>query len=269
MSTGAIIAVIVAVVVVIAIVAAVTMMRGGTGGAGLKRRFGPEYERTLARHDGDDKATRQELSERVKRYGDLAAEPATAEQRERYGQRWAEIQAKFVDEPGQALADADRLIGEVAAERGFPAADSPEHFDALSVHHPHQVQGYRQAHELAGHAAAGGRRATEDMRQALVSARALFDEMLRGTGTSSRTADRDPAVATTTVPPAPAPVEEPPTAGAEPATAERVPDSQAAVDTAKRDDGAVRTDGTDGTVAATAPTVSRNTTVRCPAASAL
>ncbi|WNI15337.1 hypothetical protein [Actinacidiphila sp. ITFR-21] len=204
MSTGAIIAVIVAVVVVIAIVAAVTLMRGGgTGGVGLKRRFGPEYERTLAQHDGDDKATREELTERVKRYGGIERQPVDAQQRERYGQRWAEIQARFVDRPGQALQEADRLTAEVAAERGFPAADSPEHFDALSVHHPYQVQGYRQAHALTARGEADGREATEDMRQALVAARALFDEMLRGTGTRPAVGGRATATGPAAAQPAP------------------------------------------------------------------
>lgn len=185
MSTGAIIAVIVAIVVVIAIVAAVMMMRGdGTSAAGLRRRFGPEYERALARHDGDDRATRQELGERVKRYGGMERRQLGAQERERYGARWAEVKSHFVDEPSRALREADRLIAEVAVERGYPGADSPEHFDALSVHHPYQVQGYRQAHALAEHAGAGGRTATEDMRQALVAARELFDDMLRDAGTS-------------------------------------------------------------------------------------
>jgi hypothetical protein len=215
--SGAIIAVIVAVVVVIAIVAAMTMLRGGgASGVGLKRRFGPEYERTLAQHDGDDKATRQELSERVKRYGGMERQPVSAQQREAYGERWAEIQTRFVDDPGTALTEADRLIAEVAAQRGYPAPDSPEHFDALSVHHPHQLQGYRQARALTERAGASGSKGTEDMRQALVSARALFDDMLRDAGTTSRKTVDAPAaetpVGTTATDPAgdvPAPAAEP------------------------------------------------------------
>jgi len=188
MSTGAVIAVVVAVVVILALVAAWTMLRGdgGAGGTGLKRRFGPEYERTLARHDGDTKATRQELSERVKRYGGIEPRPVELRQREQYVVRWAEVQAKFVDEPGRAVTEADRLIAQVAVDRGFPDARSPEHFDALSVHYPHQVQGYRQAHALAEHAGAGGRRATEDLRQALVAARELFDELAQSSGEAAR-----------------------------------------------------------------------------------
>jgi hypothetical protein len=202
MSTGAVIAVVVAVVVILALVAAWTMLRGGggAGGTGLKRRFGPEYERTLDRHDGDTKATRQELSERVKRYGGIEPRRVDPQERERYVVRWAEVQARFVDEPGRAVTEADRLIAGVAADRGFPDANSPEHFDALSVHYPHEVQGYRQAHALAEHAGAGGRRATEDLRQALVAARELFDELAQSAGEAARKSERTPAPTAAPVP---------------------------------------------------------------------
>jgi hypothetical protein len=186
MSTGAVIAVVVAVVVVLAIVAALVLLRGGGPAGspvGLKRRFGPEYERTLARHDGDAKATRRELTERVKRYGGLTRQPLSAQARERYEAGWAAAQARFVDDPGQALNEAERLLAGLAAERGFPGPESPEHFDALSVHHPHEVQGYRYAHTLAEHGPAGPR-GTEELRQALLGARGLFEALI---------ADADPA----------------------------------------------------------------------------
>lgn len=220
MSTAAVIAVVVAVVVVAAVVAAVTFRNGGSGlglagpgGMRLKHRFGPEYERALAHHDGDEKATRRELGERVKRYGRLELRPVPAEDRQRLQAGWDAVQARFVDRPADAVADADRLIGQLAAERGFPGPDSPEHTDALSVHYPHQLQGYRRAHDLvtrtgdtsaadpdtsgpaadrgasaraatsAAHADTGGA-ATEELRQALVAARELFDELLRDGGPS-------------------------------------------------------------------------------------
>lgn len=194
MSTGAVAAVVVAVLIVIAIVAALTMSRGGGPTGGLKHRFGPEYDRTLAQHGGDVKATRKELSERVKRYAGIERNALSPADRERYAQRWSAVQGHFVEDPGQAVAEADRLIAELARDRGFPAAGSPEHFDALSVHHAHQVQGYRQAHALAEHAGAGGRRATEDLRLALVAARELFNELLAGEPKSAIGRKQAPAV---------------------------------------------------------------------------
>jgi hypothetical protein len=185
MSTGAIIAIVAAVIIVAAIIAAVTMQRGA-GGPGLKRRFGPEYERTLARHDGDSRATRRELTERVKRYGGIEQRALPEQVQERYAARWSAIQAQFVEDPAAAVQSADRLIAELAAERGYPAADSPEHLDALSVHHPHYVHGYRDVHAAT---AGDARHGTEDLRKALVAARAMFDDMLHVSGSTRDTAD--------------------------------------------------------------------------------
>jgi hypothetical protein len=238
MSTAAVIAVVVVVVVVAAVIAAVTFKNGGAGtgpagfgpgGMRLKHRFGPEYERALAHHDGDEKATRRELAERVKRYGRLEVRPVPAEDRQRLQAGWDAVQARFVDRPADAVADADRLIGQLAAQRGFPAPHTPEHTDALSVHYPHQLQGYRRAHDLvtrtgdtsaastasaaptasATDPVAGSDRApgsgasapaadtdggaTEELRRALVAARELFDELLRDGGPSGAAPSREPS----------------------------------------------------------------------------
>lgn len=178
MSTAAIIAVVAAVIIVAAVVA-VLVLRGGGAGPNLKRRFGPEYERTLRLHDGDARAARRELTERLKRYRGLQPRELTAGQNERYAARWRGVQGQFVDDPAGALAAADTLIAELAADRGYPPADSPEHVDALSVHHPHEVQGYRDAHAAALAAGGGQRLDTEHQRAVLVAARGLFTELLR------------------------------------------------------------------------------------------
>jgi hypothetical protein len=200
MSTGATVAIVVVALIVVALIAALVMRGGGTGGVGsgarLKHRFGPEYDRVLQGHDGDVKATRAELAERVRRHGDLELRPVSAQELEQYGAQWTELQAQFVDEPAAAVGQADALIGRIASERGFPGADSPEHFDALSVHHPHAVNGYRQAHTLAGSTgtAAGTtgpqkRQSTEELRKALLGARGLFDELMRDGARNSKRAD--------------------------------------------------------------------------------
>ncbi|MFI1098459.1 hypothetical protein [Streptomyces sp. NPDC020917] len=182
MSAAAILSVVVAVLVVAAAVVALTVMRGGTGlgGVRLKHRFGPEYERALAHHDGDEKATRHELSQRVKRYARLEIRPLAAQDAERFEARWAALKAQFVDSPTEAVAEADGLIGRLAERRGFPGQESPEHNDALSVHHPHQLHGYRQAHALTGEPGTAGPKATEELRQALVAAREMFEALLGG-----------------------------------------------------------------------------------------
>lgn len=194
MSTGVIIALIVVVVAVVAVAAVLTARaRGSHGGHGLKRRFGPEYDRAVARHDGDVKAAERELETLVERHGGLRERPLEPAERERFEARWTAAQERFVDSPREAVTEADRLLAEVAGARGFPAGDQyEEQLAALSVHHADHVHGYRRVHRVAhtrtdAHltrepgtsGADDGRVAdTEDLRSALVEARALFEDLL-------------------------------------------------------------------------------------------
>jgi hypothetical protein len=59
-------------------------------------------------------------------------------------------------------------------ERGYPVEDFDQQADDVSVDHPHVVEHYRKAHAIQ--TARDG--STEDLRQALVHYRALFDELL-------------------------------------------------------------------------------------------
>ncbi|MCX5057451.1 MULTISPECIES: hypothetical protein [unclassified Streptomyces] len=186
MSTGMIIALIVIVAAVVVVAAVLTMRsRGPRGGRDLKRRFGPEYDRTLARHDGDAKATERELTERVERHGSLREQPLEPGRREQFEARWTAVQERFVDAPREAVGEADRLLAELAAVRGFPEGDRyDEQLAALSVHHAHHVHGYRRVHRVVSAGAGGqdGDRAdTEEMRESLVEARALFDDLMKPT----------------------------------------------------------------------------------------
>lgn len=180
MSTGVIILLIVIVAVVIggALALALRARGSGAGHMSLKRRFGPEYDRTVARHDGDTKAAEHDLAERVKQHGALRERPLEPAERERYTTRWTAAQERFVESPREAVAEADRLLGELAAARGFP--EGGRHDDqlaALSVHHAHQVHGYRRVHRAA-HAPAATPAGTEELREALVEARGLFDVLV-------------------------------------------------------------------------------------------
>lgn len=187
MSTGVIIALIVIVVAVVAAAVALTLRaRGPHGGSGLKRRFGPEYDRTVARHDGDTKAAERELGERVDRHGSLHEQPLEPAQREQYEARWTAAQGHFVTSPQDAVAEADRLLAEVAGARGFPDGDRyEEQLAALSVHHADHVQGYRQVHRAAlarDNSAPESQADTEEMREAMLAARNLFEDLVGADG---------------------------------------------------------------------------------------
>ncbi|MET8687841.1 hypothetical protein ABZV77_26895 [Streptomyces sp. NPDC004732] len=184
MSTLMVILLIVVVAVLAgAAVAVLNRRQQGAGGRrGLKRRFGPEYDRAVARHDGDTKAAERDLGERVKRHGSLRTRPLDPAAREQYTARWTVVQEHFVDSPRKAVTEADRLVAELAGARGFPDAGHYEdQIDALSVHHAHHVHGYRKVHRTAlGTTGTGPLTGadTEEMRAALVEARALFEALV-------------------------------------------------------------------------------------------
>ncbi|WP_411112774.1 hypothetical protein [Streptomyces sp. 029-5] len=183
MSTVLIVAALtVALVSVVAAVLYAGLGRGGgrggrIGRGGLKRRFGPEYEHVLARHDGDPKAAERELAARVERHGGLRPRTLAGERREQYVAHWAGLQERFVDSPREAVTAADELVVRLAEERGYPAADHrDDQFDALSVHLPHQVNGYRVLRHMA--AEEGRAASAEELREAIVGARELFERLI-------------------------------------------------------------------------------------------
>ncbi|ARF70947.1 hypothetical protein B7C62_00775 [Kitasatospora albolonga] len=167
--------IIVAVALVLAAAVYFFLVRGPQGGGrGLRSRFGPEYDRVVARHGGDTKAAEHELEERVKRHGHLERRPLTEAARAEYTARWARTQEQFVESPQQALTEADALLAELSRDRGFPGGENfEEHTDALSVHHARHVDGYRRVHTARNDGTG-----TEEMREAFVEARGLFDALL-------------------------------------------------------------------------------------------
>lgn len=142
----------------------------------LRDRFGPEYNRTVEQL-GDRRKAEQELDTRTKQVKALDIHPLTTEQQDDFSQRWRAAQARFVDDPSGAVREADRLVVQVMKARGYPA-DSFELRTALvSVEHAGVVQNYRLAHDIAARNDRG-EASTEDLRQALVYYRNLFNELL-------------------------------------------------------------------------------------------
>jgi hypothetical protein len=162
------------VIVIVALLAAVGLLlyrqRRSTQ---LREGFGPEYDRAVEEH-GDQRAAEAELRERRERRRSYDIKPLGAAARDRYAERWRATQAKFVDQPASALTDADTLVAEVMRERGYPVEDFDQQAADVSVDHPDVVEHYRKAHAIHGER----RASTEDLRQAMVHYRALFDELL-------------------------------------------------------------------------------------------
>ncbi len=154
----------------------------------LQERFGPEYDRAVGQAGSPRKAD-SELAARERRREKLDIRPLDPARREAFAARWQTVQARFVDDPRGAVGQADQLVGEVMRERGYPVEDFEQREADLSVEHAEVMDKYRAAHGISM-AADQGQATTEDLRQATVHYRALFDRLL-GTG------DRAPDVTST------------------------------------------------------------------------
>jgi hypothetical protein len=142
----------------------------------LRERYGPEYERTVT-EVGDKRRAESELVKRQQRVEQLDIRPLSAEQQTGYLQQWRSVQARFVDDPKGAVTDADRLVEDVMKVRGYPVSDFDQRAADLSVHHPRVVDNYRAARDIA-HRHRRGEATTEDLRQAMVYYRDLFEDLL-------------------------------------------------------------------------------------------
>lgn len=186
MSTGELVAIIVPIAVVVVLVAAALWIVSRR--RRLRERFGPEYERTVDRSDSRMAAER-ELREREARHRELDIRPLAPEERQRYGQAWTRVQQDFVDQPGEAVQDADRLVTTLMRDRGYPTEDYDQVVRDLSVEHGRTLEHYRAAHAVNGRAGRG-EATTEELRGAMVHYRALFAELLDGGPEGADGADR-------------------------------------------------------------------------------
>jgi hypothetical protein len=142
----------------------------------LKQHFGTEYDRVLRQH-GDTRHAEAVLSEREKRVEKFSIRPLPTGDRERYADEWAGVQRRFVDDPSMAVTEADTLVTKVMGARGYPMGDFEQRTADVSVSYPGVVQNYRSAREIVLRHT-DGQATTEELRQAMVHFRSLFDELL-------------------------------------------------------------------------------------------
>jgi len=142
----------------------------------LRDRFGPEYDRLVTATGSAGKAER-ELEARQKRAARYKIRTLSGDEQVRFAARWQQVQAEFVDNPKVSLGHADDLLGEVMATRGYPVQDFEQRSADLSVDHPVVVQHYHDAHGIALRNKKD-ETTTEDLRQAMIHYRALFEELV-------------------------------------------------------------------------------------------
>jgi hypothetical protein len=172
--------IVIAVAVVLVVAAVAWAMYRRRRSRMLRGRFGPEYDRAVAERGGRWKAE-SELAARQRRRQELDIRPLEPAARERYMVEWRGTKARFVDDPGGAVAEADRLITQVMRDRGYPMEDFEQRSADISVDHANVVDDYRAAHAISM-ANDHGQASTEDLRQAMVHYRRLFEDLLETRG---------------------------------------------------------------------------------------
>ena len=173
MNATMLVAIVVAAVIIGAVLWMVTRRRRS---AELRQQFGPEYEHAVHEYGGGASAEK-ELAARAERVDQLRIRPLAAEQSARYANEWRATQTMFVDDPRSAIGQADRLVIEVMEVRGYPMGDFEQRAADVSVDHPQVVSNYRAAHAIAERSQQGDA-STEDLRQAMVHYRSLFDDLI-------------------------------------------------------------------------------------------
>ena len=142
----------------------------------LRTQFGAEYDRAV-KEDGSRRHAEAGLKERTERVESLNIRPLAAGDRARFVESWSRVQARFVDGPGGAVTEADQLLRDVMSTRGYPVSDFEQRAADISVDHPLVMENYRTAHAIAVRQTQGQAN-TEDLRQAMIHYRTLFDELV-------------------------------------------------------------------------------------------
>jgi len=167
--------IVIALVAIVAIGGAAVLMLRRRSQA-LRSKYGAEFAVAVDQTGGQHKAE-AELRHREKRVKSFDLRTLSPREATEFSDRWRLVQARFVDDPGAAVGQADELLGEVMQARGYPVSDFEQRTADLSVHHPKLVSDYRLAHDVADRHARGDA-GTEDLRKALIHYRALFEDLL-------------------------------------------------------------------------------------------
>src|SRR5271156_3982184 len=163
------------VILIIALVAWFYVRKRRSTTAGLRQKFGPEYDRAVLTH-GSERKAEAKLVDREERVDKLKIRDLDLGEREHFSKQWQSVQSRFVDSPKGAVTEADALVSSVMKARGYPVADFEQRAADISVDHPRVVENYRSAHNIALRLGRGGA-SNEKLRSAMIQYRSLFDDL--------------------------------------------------------------------------------------------
>ena len=165
------------------IVIAVVLIAAAAGWVSYSKRrlrasFGPELE-TVAQDQGSARKVDRELRRRKKEHDALELRVIGPQDQAYYATTWEHLQGEFLDDPSLALTSAEKLVATVLTARGYPGDDAEEQLALLSVEHADSLAGYRAAQATSRRALEDPTSVpTEELRQAMLSYLALFNELL-------------------------------------------------------------------------------------------
>jgi hypothetical protein len=143
----------------------------------LRAQFGgPEYSRAV-REGGNQRRAENKLQERAQRVESFHIRDLAPGDHARFLESWRNVQGRFVDSPGGAVTQADQLLGDVMSLRGYPVSDFEQRAADISVDHPQVMENYRAGHGIAVRQSSG-EASTEELRQAMIHYRTLFEELV-------------------------------------------------------------------------------------------
>src|SRR3984957_20468032 len=112
------------VILVIVVLAGLYLQKRRSTTAGLRQKFGPEYERAVQKH-GTERKAEVKLANRQDRLNTLNITELHPVERELFSTQWETLQSRFVDSPKGAVAEADDLVSSLMKTCGYPVS----HFD--------------------------------------------------------------------------------------------------------------------------------------------
>jgi hypothetical protein len=104
--------------------------------------------------------------------------PITDRARHRYSREIASLSEQFPAAPVETLREAERLVGRILRDRGFPYLDPAVRPQAVAELFPTIADEYRAARSVMQRFDSGGSVAVDEMRDALGSYRAIASGLL-------------------------------------------------------------------------------------------
>lgn len=136
----------------------------------MRDRYGPEFDRQAERLRSSE-AAESALTQRTQQ---VRPRTLTPSERQRYHEDWERIEGGFLDRPGLAVAEAERLVRDLMRDRGYRTDDDQDAAMDLSIGHRDLAERYRAGSRIL----ASGTTEVRDLREAMLHFRTMVNDLL-------------------------------------------------------------------------------------------